>query len=104
MSMDPYKIILRPVITEKSTVLKEKNRDVAFEVAMSANKSEIKKAVEQLFKIKVDGVRIQIKTGKERRMGRHSRHSGRWHHSEPKCPSVRHCAPCHSTTASALAP
>ncbi len=78
MSMDPYKIILRPVITEKSTVLKEKNRDVAFEVAMSANKSEIKKAVEQLFKIKVDGVRIQIKTGKERRMGRHSGRTKDW--------------------------
>jgi len=78
VSTDPYKIILRPVITEKSTVLKEQNRDVAFEVAMSANKSEIKKAVEQLFKVKVDGVRIQIKVGKERRMGRHSGRTKDW--------------------------
>jgi len=67
---DPYQIILRPVITEKSTALKEKNREVCFEVAMTANKSEIKKAVEHLFKVKVDSVRTQIKVGKERRMGR----------------------------------
>ncbi|GAH67575.1 unnamed protein product, partial [marine sediment metagenome] len=53
---DPYKIIVRPVITEKSTWLKEKNREVCFEVDPRANKSEIKKAAEQLFKIKVERV------------------------------------------------
>ncbi len=78
MSMDPYKIILRPVITEKNTVLKERFRDVCFEVAMDANKTEIKKAVEQLFKVKVENVRTQIKVGKERRVGRHSGHTKNW--------------------------
>lgn len=67
---DPYKIIVRPVITEKSTWLKEKNREVCFEVDPKANKSEIKKAAEQLFKIKVERVRIQNKRGKKRRVGR----------------------------------
>lgn len=67
---DPYKIIVRPVITEKSTWLKEKNREVCFEVDPRANKSEIKKAAEQLFKIKVERVRIQNKRGKKRRVGR----------------------------------
>ncbi|NIO49122.1 MAG: 50S ribosomal protein L23 [Candidatus Aminicenantes bacterium] len=67
---DPYKIIIRPVITEKSTWLKEKNREVCFEVDPRANKSEIKKAAEQLFKIKVERVRIQNKRGKKRRVGR----------------------------------
>jgi large subunit ribosomal protein L23 len=67
---DPYKIVLRPVITEKSTWLKEKNREVCFEVDPRANKSEIKKAAEQLFKIKVERVRIQNKRGKKRRVGR----------------------------------
>jgi large subunit ribosomal protein L23 len=67
---DPYKIVLRPVITEKSTLLKEKNREVCFEVDPRANKSEIKKAAEQLFKIKVERVRIQNKRGKKRRVGR----------------------------------
>ncbi len=67
---DPYKIVIRPVITEKSTLLKEKNREVCFEVHPKANKSEIKKAAEQLFKIKVERVRIQNKRGKKRRVGR----------------------------------
>ena len=67
---DPYKIVIRPVITEKSTWLKEKNREVCFEVDPRANKSEIKKAVEQLFKIKVERVRIKNKRGKKRRVGR----------------------------------
>lgn len=78
MNRDPYKIILRPVITEKSTVLKEQNRDVCFEVALNANKAEIKKAVETLFKVKVDSVRTQIKLGKERRVGRNSGHTKTW--------------------------
>jgi large subunit ribosomal protein L23 len=67
---DPYKIVIRPVITEKSTLLKEKNREVCFEVDPRANKSEIKKAAEQIFKIKVERVRIQNKRGKKRRVGR----------------------------------
>ncbi len=67
---DPYRIVLRPVITEKSTRLKEENREVCFEVDPRANKSEIKKAAEQLFKIKVERVRIQNKRGKKRRVGR----------------------------------
>ena len=74
VSKDPYQIILRPVITEKSTVLKDQNRDVCFEVALHANKTEIKKAVEHLFKVKVENVRTQIKHGKERRVGRSSGH------------------------------
>ncbi|NOR21589.1 MAG: 50S ribosomal protein L23 [Candidatus Aminicenantes bacterium] len=67
---DPYRIVIRPIITEKSTWLKEKNREVCFEVDPRANKSEIKKAAEQLFKIKVERVRIQNKRGKKRRVGR----------------------------------
>ena len=78
MSMDPYKIVLRPVITEKSTTLKEQNREVCFEVALHANKSEIKKAVEHLFKVKVDDVRTQIKHGKERKVGRSSGMTRTW--------------------------
>jgi len=67
---DPYQIILKPVITEKSTMLKEMNREVCFEVDPRANKSEIKKAAEQLFKVKVESVRIMNKRGKTRRVGR----------------------------------
>ncbi len=70
MIKNPQTIILRPVITEKSTELKDTARIVCFEVARSANKIEIKKAVEALFKTKVASVRTEIKTGKVRRVGR----------------------------------
>jgi large subunit ribosomal protein L23 len=78
VNKDPYQIIIRPVITEKSTVLKEKNREVCFEVAPHANKTEIKRAVEQLFKVKVEGVRTQTKHGKERRVGRNLGRTKNW--------------------------
>lgn len=67
---DAYQIILKPIITEKSTHLKEKNREVCFQVAREANKTEIKRAVEVLFKVKVESVRTQNKVGKWRRVGR----------------------------------
>lgn len=70
VTLDAHKIIFRPVITEKSTFLKEKNREVCFEVEPKANKTEIKKAVEKLFKVKVERIRIQNKRGKKRRVGR----------------------------------
>ncbi|MBN1222833.1 MAG: 50S ribosomal protein L23 [Candidatus Aminicenantes bacterium] len=67
---DPYKIIMRPVITEKSTRLKETNREICLEVDPRANKIEIKEAVEKLFNVKVERVRIVKKKGKRRRVGR----------------------------------
>ena len=70
MIKDAHRIILRPIITEKSTLLKEKNREVCFEVNPNANKVEIKKAAEQLFKVKVERVRVQNIRGKMRRVGR----------------------------------
>ncbi|HDJ23534.1 MAG: 50S ribosomal protein L23 [Candidatus Aminicenantes bacterium 4484_214] len=75
---DPYLIIKRPVITEKSTWLKEKNREVCFEVDPHANKIEIKQAVEQLFKVKVERVRVINKRGKERRVGRNVGRTKNW--------------------------
>ncbi len=70
MIKDPHKIILRPVITEKTTQLKAQSGVICFEVARSANKIEIKRAIEQLFKTKVAEVRTQAKAGKVRRVGR----------------------------------
>ena len=78
MTIDPYKIILRPVITEKSTMLKEKNREICFEVDKHANKIEIKEATEKLFKVKVDRVRIIKKKGKKRRVGRNEGWTKDW--------------------------
>lgn len=59
---DPRTIILAPIITEKSVYLKEKYNQVSFWVDPSANKIEIKKAVEDLFKVKVVNVQtIRVK-------------------------------------------
>jgi len=78
VSKDPYQIILRPVITEKSTVLKEMNREICFEVNPKANKIEIRQAVEQLFKTKVESVRVMNKGGKTRRVGRSVGRTKNW--------------------------
>ena len=70
-----YDIILGPVITEKATLLSEHNQ-VAFRVAMTATKPQIRKAIEELFKVKVTAVntlRVKGKTKRFRgRMGRRS--------------------------------
>ncbi len=66
------------MITEKSTLLKDLNREVCFEVATEANKIEIKEATEQLFKVKVDRVRIVMKRGKNRRVGRNQGKTKDW--------------------------
>lgn len=75
---DHYQIILRPIITEKSTLLKDKNREICFEVHPSANKIEIKEATEELFKVKVERVRIQQMKGKMRRVGRNVGRKKNW--------------------------
>ncbi len=78
MKKDPYKIILRPVITEKSSWLKEKNREVCFEVDPRANKIEIKEAAEKLFKVKVESVRVLKTKGKKKRVGRNEGWTKDW--------------------------
>ena len=75
---DAYQVILRPVITEKSTLLKDINREVCFEVDRKANKAEIKTAVEQLFKVKVERVRTQSRRGKMKRVGRSQGRTKDW--------------------------
>jgi len=63
-------IIRRPLVTEKSTTMKEDHNIITFEVAPDANKIEVKKAVEILFKVKVAEVRLFNVRGKMKRMGR----------------------------------
>ena len=67
---DAYKIIKRPLITEKSTIQKEMDNQLAFEVDRRANKIEIKKAVERIFKVQVENVRTMNYQGKQKRLGR----------------------------------
>jgi large subunit ribosomal protein L23 len=65
-----YQIIRRPIITEKGLGVKELQHTVVFEVAKDATKTEIKEAVQRVFKVKVDRVRTAIFHGKFRRRGR----------------------------------
>ena len=62
-----YRLIRRPLVTEKSTTLQELCNQYTFEVAPIANKSEVKKAVETLFKVKVRAVNIVTLPAKTRR-------------------------------------
>lgn len=59
-------VLLAPHVSEKSTTVGEKNNQVVFKVATDANKIEIKAAVEMLFEVKVDNVRIANMKGKVR--------------------------------------
>ena len=59
-----YDVILSPVITEKSTLLLEQGNQVIFKVAPQATKPQIKKAVEDLFKVKVKAVNTIVHKGK----------------------------------------
>ncbi|MBI4011218.1 MAG: 50S ribosomal protein L23 [Candidatus Rokubacteria bacterium] len=68
---DPRQVVLRPLVTEKATTLKDEHNQVSFQVAMDANKIEVRQAVEAIFKVKVTGVRTQVVFGKEKRMGRY---------------------------------
>ena len=73
-----YRVIKRPVITEKGLTLKEDERTLCFEVADTANKQQIQEAVEQLFKVKVQHVRTMIVPGKMRRRGKYSGYRPDW--------------------------
>jgi large subunit ribosomal protein L23 len=63
-------VIRRPLVTEKTTLLREDGRSVVFEVARSANKIDVKRAVEKLLGAKVDSVRTANTQGKLKRQGR----------------------------------
>lgn len=74
---DLTRVIVRPIVTEKSTGLGEGGKYV-FEVATEANKHEIKHAVERFFGVKVLGVRTMNVKGKPKRLGRHEGHRKDW--------------------------
>ncbi len=73
-----YTVLRRPLITEKGMVVKETQNTLVFEVALKATKTEVRRAVESLFKVKVDGVRTATVEGKERRRGKFSGYRPDW--------------------------
>jgi large subunit ribosomal protein L23 len=67
---NPYTIIIRPLLTEKNLVAKERTKTVAFQVDGRANKIEVAYAVEKIFGTQVEDVRILNVRGKNKRVGR----------------------------------
>jgi len=73
-----YQIIRRPVITEKGLGVKDNQGTLVFEVAGRATKTEVREAVQKIFKVKVDSVRTANFLGKERRRGKFAGYRPDW--------------------------
>ena len=73
-----YDVIKRPIVTEKGVTKKDDERTLCFEVASEANKTQIRQAVQTLFKVKVVAVKTAIVRGKMRRIGRSSGMRPNW--------------------------
>ena len=71
-------VIRRPLITEKTSILREDGRTIVFQVAPNANKTEIKRAIEKLLGAKVDSIRTSIAHGKVKRQGRFAGRRSDW--------------------------
>ena len=71
-------VIRRPLITEKTTVMRDDGRTLVFEVSRDANKIDIKRAVEQLLGSKVDSVRTALSHGKMKRQGKYVGRRSDW--------------------------
>lgn len=76
--MNRFDIIKRPLDTEKLDRLRDRENKFSFEIDLKANKTEVKQAVESLFKVKVLAVRTQIVRGKMRRIGKSSGMRPNW--------------------------
>ena len=71
-------VIRRPLVTEKTTILREDGRTIVFQVAADANKVEIRHAIEKLLGSKVESIRTAIAHGKIKRQGRFSGRRSDW--------------------------
>jgi large subunit ribosomal protein L23 len=75
---DIWRVLMRPIITEKGVDQKDNRRTLTFQVHPDANKSDIKQAVQRIFKVKVESVQTANFPGKERRRGRFTGHRPDW--------------------------
>jgi large subunit ribosomal protein L23 len=71
-------VIRRPLVTEKTTILREDGRTIVFQVATGANKIEIKQAIEKLLGSRVESIRTAMAHGKVKRQGRFSGRRSDW--------------------------
>ena len=73
-----HDVLIRPILTEKTTQLDESENVYTFEVGEGANKHEIKAAVESVFGVSVQDVRTAVIRGKNKRFGRHYGKQSNW--------------------------
>ncbi len=78
LKLDPYQVVLKPLVTEKNAHLAERDNVYAFKVHSQANKYEIRAAVEALWDVKVTKVRTQNRKGKPRRTKTGFTHTQGW--------------------------
>jgi large subunit ribosomal protein L23 len=78
ITLEPHQVILKPIVTEKGMHRSTRNNAYAFEVNRLANKGDVKKAVEELFEVKVLKVHIQNRKGKPRRTKFHLGQTATW--------------------------
>lgn len=78
LSLEPYQVLVRPLITEKGTHLVERHNAYSFEVHRQATKEQIKRAIEELFEVSVVSVRTQNRKGKSRRYRMHRATTSGW--------------------------
>lgn len=76
--MNIYEVIRKPLVTEKGVEKKDNERTLCFQVSSDANKTQVKAAVEKLFKVKVEEVRTANFEGKIRRRGRFAGYKSDW--------------------------
>lgn len=78
MNLESFKIVIAPVLSEKATRVADKNHQIVFKVMLGATKPAIKKAIEEIYGVKVDSVRTAVVKGKRRHFGRVSGRQNNW--------------------------
>ncbi len=78
MKLEYTDVIVEPMITEKSTDMKDSKHNLCFKVHKNANKLLVKEAVEKLFNTKVDSVKVMNYYGKEKRYGKFTGRRSSW--------------------------
>ena len=78
MKQSLHRVLIRPLLTEKITAMRESGNKIGFLVASDANRLEVKKAVESLLKVRVDRVNVMNVSGKVKRLGRFAGKRSDW--------------------------
>lgn len=76
--MDMKDVLIRPIVTEKSTTALGTDNTYAFQVGLASNKVQVKKAIEQFYGVRVARVRTIVVRGKVKRFGRHHAKRSNW--------------------------